>query len=340
MTQKNIYPVSENTVMAEGISPLLSTETARFNIHFKTEKPFSLKGAEPLIRGRFGLMLKQSCCPLPDFRNTSCDGCTLLLKCLYVALFSPAVSQKQTAFQGKITPKHFPSVCPFVFSIKGDSGKIDLDRGEDATITFSLFGPAIQYCSLFLNSARSAISTLSLHIQSIENIFPLNTQPGGNTPSENISWPLAAWIKSEWENDASRDAILKLHCITPLRLMKNGRPLRDQFSFATLITSVIRRLRDLKRSFGADQNMGEIQDDFFKFSETVTIHQSNLFWFPEKRYSSRQRQDVLLNGLIGQIQFIGQVAPFYPILKAGEIVHIGKSVSNGCGRIVADYIEI
>ena len=39
-----------------------------------------------------------------------------------------------------------------------------------------------------------------------------------------------------------------------------------------------------------------------------------------------------MGGLVGSVTFEGKLAPFYPFLEAGEIIHAGKGTSFGLGR--------
>jgi CRISPR-associated endoribonuclease Cas6 len=42
---------------------------------------------------------------------------------------------------------------------------------------------------------------------------------------------------------------------------------------------------------------------------------------------------MLLGGKVGRLVYGGVAARFLPILKAGEILHVGKNAASGCGRI-------
>lgn len=39
-----------------------------------------------------------------------------------------------------------------------------------------------------------------------------------------------------------------------------------------------------------------------------------------------------MGGFVGEIIFEGEIEPFMPLLKAGEILHVGKGTSFGLGK--------
>ena len=39
-----------------------------------------------------------------------------------------------------------------------------------------------------------------------------------------------------------------------------------------------------------------------------------------------------MGGFVGEITFEGDIEPFMPILKAGEVLHVGKGTGFGLGK--------
>ncbi len=67
-------------------------------------------------------------------------------------------------------------------------------------------------------------------------------------------------------------------------------------------------------------------------SEKVAIEKNSLRWWDWERYSSRQGVKMKMGGMVGEITYRGRLKPFFPILKAGEMLHVGKGTSFGLGR--------
>lgn len=59
---------------------------------------------------------------------------------------------------------------------------------------------------------------------------------------------------------------------------------------------------------------------------------SNLRWHDWERYSARQDTRMKMGGFVGEITFEGNIEPFMPLIKAGEVLHVGKGTTFGFGK--------
>jgi CRISPR/Cas system endoribonuclease Cas6 (RAMP superfamily) len=77
--------------------------------------------------------------------------------------------------------------------------------------------------------------------------------------------------------------------------------------------------------------------EWIDMASAVKRVDQDLKWFDWERYSSRQQATMRMGGLMGRVTFEGNLAPFYMLLEAGEITHVGKGTSFGLGhyRIVS-----
>ncbi|PIP08640.1 MAG: hypothetical protein COX51_03455, partial [Syntrophobacteraceae bacterium CG23_combo_of_CG06-09_8_20_14_all_50_8] len=46
----------------------------------------------------------------------------------------------------------------------------------------------------------------------------------------------------------------------------------------------------------------------------------------------RQETKIGMGGFVGEITFDGDAAPFFPLIRAGEVLHVGKGTSFGLGQ--------
>ena len=67
-------------------------------------------------------------------------------------------------------------------------------------------------------------------------------------------------------------------------------------------------------------------------AKEVRTVQRNLRWYGWERYSARQEQHINMGGFVGEITFEGDLWPFMPLIKAGEVLHVGKGTAFGLGR--------
>ena len=66
-------------------------------------------------------------------------------------------------------------------------------------------------------------------------------------------------------------------------------------------------------------------------AEAVAL-EGELVWRDWRRYSSRQRQEMVLGGVIGKVSLRGELAPFAGLLATGQWLHLGKNASFGLGQ--------
>ncbi len=336
---------NDDSILAD-FSPLLDLFVLKFKIDFVAEKTWHLSGAGPPLRGKIGFGLKKRICPYDDFRKRPCEACALSGECLYIKLFAPRPKGPMITKEGGLKPARTP-VRPFVIALDGGEDGWILEEGESGSATFTLFGPAIDYLNVFLEIAGSSLQSLPFNINGMDLMAPpsmaledaITRTPRGR--ERQVAWSLAEWVKEldagverqGGHDDGPASGAMGLEFVTPVRLKEKGRSVNRDLSFPILMKSLIRRLRDLKRAFGNDNDMGRGSNRFFKMAKAVKVENSRLFWRQKKRFSHSQKQDVFLNGLEGEIAFRGPVSAFAPLLKAGEIVHIGKGTSSGNGRM-------
>lgn len=122
---------------------------------------------------------------------------------------------------------------------------------------------------------------------------------------------------------------------SPVRLVKSGKNLKKTPEFIDLVKAMIRRLRDLKRAYGKDVDMGRPSPNFYRLADSVKCVENKLEWMQHKRYSHKQEREIMLDGFMGEMTFSGHLPPVLPLLLAGEIVHIGKGTTCGNGKILA-----
>jgi hypothetical protein len=121
---------------------------------------------------------------------------------------------------------------------------------------------------------------------------------------------------------------LKLHLLTSTALKSDGL-IADHLNFMQILKAVIRRLKAL--SYYHNGRM----DSFFNVDwdaakEIRTVH-SDLQWYNWERYSNRQKTKIAFDGLIGSLEFEGDLTPFTRLLRMGEVVHIGRGTVYGMG---------
>ena len=73
--------------------------------------------------------------------------------------------------------------------------------------------------------------------------------------------------------------------------------------------------------------------DLLDHASAIRITRSDLTWHDWERYSNRQQTHMIFGGLLGNLDLEGDLLPFAPLLRAAEVLHVGKGATFGLGRI-------
>jgi hypothetical protein len=124
---------------------------------------------------------------------------------------------------------------------------------------------------------------------------------------------------------------LALHFLTPTRLKHNGRFVETAPAFHIVIRTLLRRVSSLSY-FHAGQRWDTDYRGWIERAGQVETIASDVQWADWERYSSRQRRRMNLGGIVGRVTYAGEITPFLPLLRLGELIHVGKGVVFGNGR--------
>ncbi len=130
------------------------------------------------------------------------------------------------------------------------------------------------------------------------------------------------------------DAINTITLTTPtrIRLKHKNRLCRTPPDFAILTKSLINRVENLYKLYAKRPTDLPSEETLIKLAKHIQIKQHNLKWDDWDRFSGRQKKWMKFGGLVGDITYTGELAPFYELLKLGEWLHIGGKSSFGLGK--------
>jgi CRISPR-associated endoribonuclease Cas6 len=231
---------------------------------------------------------------------------------------------------------------PFVFEPPAGGGTAPAAR--PLVLGMTLFGKAIRYLSHFIFAlerlgqrglgARRVPCTLSYVESSLDGRPWLLYSVKDRTPrsadgfEKSVALPLQPPGPFMEKTLSER---VTIEFLTPLRVVYESR-LANELPFHVLLRSLLRRIGHLSYFHcGGDPSAFRFREWIELASDVETVEQ-DLKWFDWARYSSRQQTTMRMGGLLGRVTFRGRLAPFYPFLAAGEVIHAGKGTSFGLGR--------
>jgi hypothetical protein len=305
----------------------------KFNFQIKLETDAILppfKGST--FRGVFGTALKKVVCAL---KQQTCDTCLLRDRCVYTLVFEIPPDQDT---EGVPSPPH-----PFIIEPPLTT-TAHFTAGTFLDFNLLLFGRANDFLPYFVYAVEQMGRTgIGQRLNGNRAVFHLSGVSSGeqivydpdsrklqSVPPSDFSWERFAAGISTFDCPE-----ITIHLETPLRLKYENR-LQAELPFHVLVRALLRRVTMLNRHFGN----GEPELDYKGLvarAQKVQTKESRLLWFDWRRYSNRQEQAMLMGGMTGEISYRGDLEDFIPLIKFGELVHVGKATAFGLGKFSACF---
>ena len=252
-----------------------------------------------MLRGAMGYALKKVTCINPSYR---CEGCFAQSSCLFYRFY-----EAQNILH------------PYRFEIELGSDGFDFglylfdDACEGLPYVLSALEMTLTQMGLTKNSYKFSDIKMSLNevcVYEKSSFYPLDTPPQ------------TFEVESFTPN-------IKIKLLTPLRIKKNNKFLRDSVEIEDILRSIYQREQEIfydKKVFKLD----------YKPTYTTTLnalsHKSLI------RKSNKQKATMNMDGIIGEIAIMGIDERSYRLLKLGEIIGVGKQTVMGLGRIEVEGI--
>ena len=288
----------------------------------------SYKGST--LRGGFGHSFKRGVCAI---RDKECSNCILKEKCVYSYVFeTPPPSDTKMMRKYKAAPH------PFIIEPPPEKRR-GYKPGDEINFGLTLIGRAIDYLPYFIytfdelgkigigkGKAKYELSNVSCDGKMLYDSAS-KTLKSFEAASLDVGVPtLAKGGEGGFSNQQ-----LTLNFLTPTRLLYNGALTLD-LEFHIFIRNLLRRLSLLSYFHcGGDPSEWDFKGMIEK-SEEVTIKKKNLRWYDWSRYSGRQETRIKMGGFVGEIMFEGNIEPFMSLIKAGQVLHVGKGTGFGLGK--------
>lgn len=273
-----------------------------------------------MLRGAYGAALRGLAC-MTGFR--SCTGCPLRASCPYPALFEPPGRD----LAGVGMARHHEGIPPpFVLLVP------DRDVGADGHLAFGmrLFGQAIDRLAYVIEAWRRALRRGIGKDRRRGELMRVVTPEGDEVwAGEAIEAPV-----TQVPELAQAGSRVCLATRTPLRLHAGGRPVpRERLNGRLLMGAIIRRARLLAvhgEAAAQEQVRGWPISEWLAEADAMDSR-ADLVWQDWYRFSARQRQRMNMGGYVGRWVLDGVVPALAPLLRLGEMLHVGKDASFGLG---------
>jgi hypothetical protein len=110
----------------------------------------------------------------------------------------------------------------------------------------------------------------------------------------------------------------------------------DPVPLEVVVQRILDRFRSLyghaQREPGADW-LTRLEVEAAALARGVPLLENRTRWHEVEDYSARSGDEMFFGGKVGTLVYGPGSGRLMPILRAGEILHVGKNPTTGCGRI-------
>lgn len=310
--------MSGDIILPERLFGNLPIIKIRFDIRFPEDTSLN-RYMGSSWRGLTGWELIKLICPFEKGRR--CINCSINENCPYYVLF-----EKRTDMPGLnnaprgyifdcINPENYSRLTRLNITLFGSCYEFmpallkAINRGQKTGIGYRRIPYEVVNCVIILPDNKT---------NSIDHKDP-------HAISQTRPIPLKEWLSKDKKEN------FKARITAPLRLRREGIYLRN-FEMEFFLLSLVRRLEALNCIFWMGKPLGKEGWNHIKeripCPEDLEAHTK---WQELKRYSNRQKRDVPLGGIVGDISTRGK--NLYPWFEVASLVHVGKGASMGLGKL-------
>ncbi|RMH10090.1 MAG: CRISPR system precrRNA processing endoribonuclease RAMP protein Cas6 [Nitrospirae bacterium] len=309
----------------------LPFEYGRYVFQLVAASPLELPDfSGSLFRGAFGWALQRVICVT---RTYECSSCFVKSRCLFPQVFDTAPPPGTAVMRKYSTIPH-----PFVLEPPG-LGQQTLSPNQPFELGLTLFGTVTASLPYFVfaveRMGQRGLGRRRVRCELLKvEAYHRHERWLVYTPEESCPKPASMFVEQApiTLSLEPRDAVSRVtvRFLTPVRLRFQG-VLVKTVPFHVLIRHLLRRIALLSYFHCGGPGDGIPFRDLIALAERIRVVTATVDWFDWVRYSSRQRATMALGGLLGEVTYEGPLTPFLPLLRIGEICHVGKGTSFGLG---------
>lgn len=265
-----------------------------------------------------------------------CKRCDRHDECPYFLVFGQQLSSDPAAVK-----RHQKPPLPFAFAFPVFPGMPN--AGLDYDIRLTLVGNATRFVAEFVAAVNLLLAKkteqdeLAADIVRVESLgYHDETTLVYEGRGATVIADSLTLLSTEGLCDTfllNSDGRMRLRLVTPLKLMREGRPLRD-FSFSLFIRTLIRRVSSLT-SYYCDDSVSADFRWLASLCDSVAVSDSSIGWVEW----GGGKQGGKLAGLLGEIALAGVPEEFVSFLLLGELLNVGKGAAFGLGRFTLEHAE-
>ena len=286
------------------------------------------------LRGGFGHAFRRTVCAI---RGKECRDCLLRDRCIYAYVFETPVPD-----DAQMMRKYTVAPHPFILEPAPDNQRT-CEEGEDISFGLTLVGRAIDYLPYFIYTldelGRIGIGKGrgKYELREVLEENPPGQEQGKGRVIYRGDDKMLVQTKGpvRWSDiltsSPAPSAEMRISFITPTRIKYQNRLTKD-LEFHVLFRNLLRRISLLSYFHCRHRLDDQGFKDLIERAGHIKTVKRALYWHDWERWSNRQETRMKLGGFMGEITYEGDFEPFWPYIRLGEYIHVGKGSSFGLGR--------
>ena len=133
--------------------------------------------------------------------------------------------------------------------------------------------------------------------------------------------------------DAEDSDELVIRFVTPLTMTVSKKFIREAPEFKTLLDCLIRDLQSLREFHAPEMEWPREFEPLSMLAGQVELVEGDVEWTDWGRKSANNPEELKFGGLTGYVRYRGSMGLFLPLLRLGQLFHIGKRRAFGNGQI-------
>jgi hypothetical protein len=128
---------------------------------------------------------------------------------------------------------------------------------------------------------------------------------------------------------------------SPTRLTLGGRLLTgsEPVPLDLLVARILDRFAALFGDNADPWLAPDVRRQLEEGARSASLLEDSTRWLEVADYSARTRSELLMSGKVGRMVYGGVALPLLPVLRAGEVLHVGKNPGFGCGRLAVSVLD-
>ncbi len=281
-----------------------------------------------MLRGGIALLLKRIVCLHPQL--THCRECGLRHECVYPAVFEPA-----PPLDSDVLRTHQDVPLGIVLRLP-TQWQPAYQAGDRLIFGMVLMGEPIRHLP-YLVAAVERLGQNGLGPERVRfRLAAVHAQlPDGTQLPVYVAGLMynvqAAYSSQQRQGAPTETDTLTLAFVTPTRIKHDDHFLHETPPFHVLIRTLLRRISSLSYFHGGQRWETDYRG-WIERAEGIAIPQTDVQMTVTPRCSTDQQQRINLGGIVGSVTYCGDMAPFLPLLRLGELIHVGKGAVFGNGQ--------